>query len=116
MEGDKEMSKVSYYKLRTLELGLRQRLRKLDLEGYRAYLYGSLARSLWARDTFRPDSDIDVLLIPSLGKPVITYDKRKEIEKRLGEEIDEHKIHVFSQPSALEYKDRILLKEWKVIR
>ena len=84
----------------------------LDLEGYALYLFGSFARTLASKDGFQPDSDIDVLVVPSLGKPTLTSDEQRKLETKLGSFILGHRIHVFSHPSTLEWKEAILLKKF----
>lgn len=56
---------------------------KLDLpDGYRVYVDGR-------------DSDLNVYLVPKVGKPPLSKEEREKIEEGLGE-IKEHSIHVYS--------------------
>lgn len=106
----------------TIKRQLEERLLELNFkERFRVYLYGSLARTLrrmkpyrLVSTLFREDSDIDVLIVPPIGGYTLSGSKCREVEKRLGGFVNQHKIHVFSHPSALDWKERILLKEFNL--
>lgn len=83
---------------------LKARFKSLDMSGlgkgrYRFYVTGSVVKG-----EFKKSSDIDIFIAHSIGAKDL-LENWDNIEKRLGKEINGHKIHIWSSPSAIEVKD-----------